>query len=129
MRKFVGYIKGEILKTGDFQISQAKPYTVKGSEKIYDIIDRIKKGAYPEADYVLFGTVSELDFRGEVNPIIGTDTLSNTFSLMLVANFSLTNTRTFEVKAAFSATDEGQDVRVATGGSHVVPRQSCLGSI
>lgn len=121
LRKFVGDIKGEILKTGDFKLSQAKPYTAKGSEKIYDIISRIKKGAYPGADYVLFGTVSELDFRDEVNPIIGTDTLSNTFSLMLVAEFSLINTRTYEVKAAFSATGEGQDVRVVTGGSRVVP--------
>lgn len=121
LRKFVGDIKGEILKSRDFQVTQAKPYTAKGSEKIYDIIARIKKGAYPGADYVLFGTVSELDFRDEVNPIIGTDTLSNTFSLMLVAEFSLINTRTFEVKAAFSATGEGQDVRVVTGGSRVVP--------
>jgi hypothetical protein len=85
LRKFVGDIKGEILKTGDFQLSQAQPYTVKNSEKVYDIISRIKKGAFPGADYVLFGTVSELDFRDELNPIIGTDTLSNTFSLMLVA--------------------------------------------
>jgi hypothetical protein len=40
---------------------------------------------------------------------------------MLVAEFSLINTRTFEVKAAFSATGEGQDMRVVTGGSRVVP--------
>ncbi|MGZ4997874.1 MAG: hypothetical protein ACXWEV_05155 [Methylobacter sp.] len=70
---------------------------------------------------MLFGTVSELDFRDEVNPIIGTDTLSNTFSLMLVADFSLINTRTYEVKAAFSATGEGQDVRVMASGSRVTP--------
>lgn len=121
LRKFVGNIKGEILKTGDFKLSQAKPYTAKGGEQIYDIISRIKKGAYPGADYVLFGTVSDLDFRNEVNPIIGTDTLSSTFSLTLVAEFSLISTRTYEVKAAFSATGEGQDVRVVTGGSRVVP--------
>jgi hypothetical protein len=121
LRKFVGDIKGEILKSGEFQLTQAKPYTAKGSEKIYDIIARIKKGAYPGADYVLFGTVSELDFRDEVNPIIGTDTLSYTFSLSLVTEFSLINTRTYEVKAAFSATGEGQDVRVMSAGSRVTP--------
>lgn len=121
LRKFVGDIKGEILKSGEFQLSQAKPYTAKGDEKIYDIISRIKKGAYPGADYVLFGTVSELDFRDEANPIIGTSTVSNTFSLMLVAEFSLINTRTYEIKAAFSATGEGQDVRIVSGGSRVVP--------
>jgi curli biogenesis system outer membrane secretion channel CsgG len=121
LRKFVGDIKGEILKNVGFQVTQAKPYTAKGSEKIYDIIDRIKKGAYPGADYVLFGTVSELDFRDEANPIIGTTTVSNTFSLTLAAEFSLINTRTYEVKAAFSATGEGQDVRIVTGGSRVAP--------
>lgn len=121
LRKFVGDIKGEILKSGDFQLSQAEPYTVKNSEKVYDIISRIKKGAFPHADYVLFGTVSELDFRNEVNPIVGTDSQSNTFSLMLVAEFSLINTRTYQVKAAFSATGEGQDVRIASPGSRVVP--------
>lgn len=124
LRKFVGDIKGEILKTSGFQLTQAKPYTSKSSEKIYDIIDRIKKGYYPGADYVLFGTVSELDFRDEQNPIIGTDTLSNTFSLMLVAEFSLINTRTYEVKAAFSANGEGQDVRMVTDGSRVTPSRA-----
>jgi len=70
---------------------------------------------------VLFGTVSELNFRDDTNPIIGTDSLSNIFSLMLVADFSLINTRTYEVKAAFSDTGEGQDVRVVNGGSSDVP--------
>ncbi len=121
LRKFVGDIKGEILKSGGFQLSQAQPYTVKDNEKVYDIISRIKKGAFPGADYVLFGTVSELDFRDEASPIIGTDNLSNTFSLMLVAEFSLINTHTYQVKAAFSATGEGQDVRIVSGGSRVAP--------
>ncbi len=38
-----------------------------------------------------------------------------------MAEFSLINTRTYEVKAAFSATGEGQDVRVVTAGSRVIP--------
>jgi len=40
---------------------------------------------------------------------------------MLRADFSLINTRTYQVKAAFSAAGEGQDVRVVTGGSREVP--------
>lgn len=124
LRKFVGDIKGELLKTSGFQLTQGKPYTSKGTEKIYDIIDRIKKGYYPGADYVLFGTVSELDFRDEENPVIGTNANSNTFSLMLVAEFSLINTKTYEVKAAFSANGDGQDVRMVTGGSRVVPSRA-----
>lgn len=121
LRKFVGDIKGQILKTSGFQLTQAKPYTSKGTEKIFDIIARIKGGYYPGADYVLFGTVTELDFRDEQSPVVGTDSLANTFNLMLVAEFSLINTRTYEVKAAFSATGEGQDVRMASVGSRVMP--------
>ena len=121
LRKFVGDIKGELLKTSGFQLTQAKPYTAKGSEKVFDIIDKIKKGYYPKADYVLFGTVSELDFRDEANPIIGTNNVANTFSMTLVADFSLINTRTYEIKAAFTATGEGSDVRVASAGGRVMP--------
>ena len=124
LRKFVGDIKGEILKNSNYQLTQAKPYTNKDSEKIFDIINRIKKGYYPNADYVLFGTVSELEFRNEANPVIGSESLANTFSLSLVAEFSLINTKTYEVTAAFSATGEGQDVRLATVGSRVVPSRA-----
>jgi len=121
LRKFVGDIKGELLKTSGFQLTQAKPYTAKSSEKVFDIIDKIKKGYYPKADYVLFGTLSELDFRDEANPIIGTNNVANTFSMTLVADFSLINTHTYEIKAAFTATGEGSDVRVAAAGGHVMP--------
>lgn len=121
LRKFTGDIKGELLKTSGFQLTQAKPYTAKGSEKVFDIIDKIKKGYYPKADYVLFGTVSELDFRDEANPIIGTNNVANTFSITLTADFSLINTKTYEIKAAFTAMGEGSDVRVASAGARVQP--------
>lgn len=121
LRKFTGDIKGELLKTSGFQLVQAKPYTKKDSEKVFDVIDKIKKGYYPKADYVLFGTVSDLDFRDEVSPIVGTQNASNTFSMTLTADFSLINTRTYEIKAAFTASAEGSDARIASTGSRVQP--------
>ncbi len=120
LHKFVGDIKGELIHSG-FQVTQAKPYTMAKNEKIFDIIARIKKGDYPNADYVLFGIVSDLEFRDETNPIIGTNNVANTFSLMLVAEFSLINTKTYEVKSSFSASAEGQDVRLGSSNSHTVP--------
>jgi hypothetical protein len=121
LRKFTADIKGEMLKSGVFRITEAKPYTAKDTEKIYDIIDRIKKGMYPGADYVLFGTVSSIQFRQEANPLQNTDTLSHTLSLELVGDFSLVNTKTYEVKAAFSAVGEGQDTKlVSSRGANVV---------
>lgn len=120
LHKFVGDIKGELIHSG-FQVTQAKPYTAAKNEKIFDIIARIKKGYYPNADYVLFGTVSDLEFRDEANPIIGTNNVANTFSLMLVAEFSLINTKTYEVKSSFSASAEGQDVRLGSSNSRAIP--------
>jgi hypothetical protein len=121
LHKFTADIKGEMLKTGYFRVVQGKPYTAKNMEKLYDIIGRIKKGQYPGADYVLFGSVSQIEFRQEANPINNTDTVSYTLSLELVGDFSLISTKTFEVKAAFSAVGEGQDTKlVSSRGANVV---------
>ena len=147
LRKMTADIKGEIIKTGAFRVTQARPYlrpekskeekaldferakklmhpgaatinTQKSSpEAIYDIIDRIKKGYFPGADYVRFGTVNYIEFRNELNPIQGTNTASRSLNLDLIAEFSLINTRTYEVRAAFSAAGEGQDSRLIKAGS------------
>src|ERR1035437_4789326 len=90
-------------------------------EKIHDIIGRIKQGMYPGADYVLFGTVSNIAFRQETMPLaMGSSTTAN-LTLDLVADFSMINTRTYEIKAAFSATGSGQDTNILTrAGDRVV---------
>ena len=82
MRKFTADIKGGILKSGRFQLVQGKPFTdARNNEKLYDIIGRIKKGMYPGADYVLFGTINSMEFRQEASPIDHTNTGSHTLSL------------------------------------------------
>lgn len=119
VRKLVADIKGEMIKAG-YRVSQAKPYTHKENEKIYDVIDRIKKGYFPNADYVLFGTLTSAQFRDEVSPV-GTGTASSAqLSLEVVAEFSLVNTKTYEVKAGFSAMGEGQDVKLLGSRAAVV---------
>lgn len=144
LRKFTGDIKGEMLKSRMFRITQAKPYLrpvdakpgksdksnkmpglpvdpeKPASEKIYDIIERIKQGYYPNADYVLFGTLSSIEFRDELQPIQGSTASSRQLSLDLVADFSLINTRTYEIKAAFSAIGEAQDTRMVGQRGQVV---------
>ncbi|MDR2880696.1 MAG: hypothetical protein LBV29_02180 [Azoarcus sp.] len=131
LRKFTGDIKGEMLKTGYFRITEARPYTAKDTEKLYDIIARIKKGMYPNAKYVLFGTVSSIQFRQEANPLQHTNTVSHTLSLELVAEFSLVNTKTYEVMAAFSAMGEGQDTKLLTsrGGTVVMNRGKVISEV
>jgi hypothetical protein len=131
LRKFTADIKGEILKSGYFQVTQAKPFTAKNSEKLYDVIARIKQGMYPGADYVLFGSVSSIEFRQEANPIDHTDTVSHTLSLELVGEFSLISTRNYQVKAAFSAMGGGQDVKLLSsrGGRVVLNRGKVISEV
>ncbi|RZI87768.1 MAG: hypothetical protein EOP15_13330 [Pseudomonas sp.] len=72
LRNFGGDIKGAILKSGLFQLVQGKPYTTGSSEDVYDVIARIKAGAFPGADYVLFGTLRPRVVR-EVSRELGMD--------------------------------------------------------
>ena len=91
---------------------------MKDKEKLFDIIARIKQGYYKGADYVLFGTISSVEFREESSPIAGTvRTSSESLSLELVAEFSLIDTRTYAITAAFSAMGEGSDVRLRESAS------------
>lgn len=124
LRKFTADIKGEIIKSGYFQVTQAKPFTAKNSEKLYDVIARIKQGMYPGADYVLFGSVNSIEFRQEANPIDHTNTVAHTLSLELVGEFSLISTKNFTVKSSFSAMGSGQDVKLLTSqGGRVIPNR------
>lgn len=126
LRKFTGDIKGEMLKSQHFQLVQAKPVTTKMGESTYDIIARIKKGYYPGADYVLFGTVSDMNFSDDVYHAQNSSTDTLTFNLTLVAEFSLVNTRTYEVIAGFSATGEGSDTKILSPGTRATPNRALV---
>lgn len=132
MRKFTADIKGGILKTGRLQLVQGKPFTdTKNTEKLYDIIARIKQGMYPGADYVLFGSINSIEFRQEENPIDHTNTVSHTLSLELVGEFSLINTKNYRIKSSFSAMGSGQDVKLLTsrGGRVVLNRGKVVSEV
>ena len=112
LRRFTGDIKGEILRTGMFQLIQGKPYTASSKGDVYDVIKRIKAGNFKGADYVLFGTVSDIDFTQDINELANTDSYSAVLGLTLVADFSLINTKTFEITSAFTAMGEAQDTKL-----------------
>ncbi|MGY4534681.1 putative outer membrane lipoprotein [Pseudomonas sp. TE3786] len=115
LRNFTGDIKGEILRTGMFQLVQGTPYTASSKGDVYDVIKRIKAGNFKGADYVLFGSVSDIDFTRDVNELANTDSYSAILGLTLVANFSLINTKTLEITSAFTAMGEGQDTKLVNG--------------
>ena len=111
LRKFTSDIKGELLKSG-YKLVQGKPWTQKETENLYDIIERIKQGYYAGADYVLFGSINNVGFSRNDTPIQGSNAFSHMLSLNLMVEFSLINTRTYEIKAAFSAMGEGSDMKM-----------------
>jgi hypothetical protein len=125
LRKFTGDIKGELIKSRNFQLVQSKPAPIARDESVYNIIARIKKGSFPNADYVLFGRVSEMNFNDSVYQV--SSSMNNQIlGLTLVAEFSLINTKTYEVIASFTSTGEGQDTKILTPGTYAVPNRALV---
>lgn len=141
LRRFTADIKGAMLKSGVYRLVQATPYLEKeprvdekdkskvekllpaaaphADEKLFDIIGRIRKGQFPNADYVLFTTITSVEPRQELNPIQGSNGTSYSLSVELMIDCSLIDTKTYEVKAAFSALGEGQDMRIMNAPGQV----------
>lgn len=118
---FTADIKGALINSGYFQVQAVRPYSG-NDEKLYDVVKRIKEGGFPGADYVLFGVVSSLEWRNEGQPVPGTSTNMWFYGLDLGVEFSLINTRTFEVKSSFTALGQGEDNKVFT--THTPPTPS-----
>jgi hypothetical protein len=145
---FTNDIKGALLKGTTFRLVQGKAFDagdpqhtkaeqvlnqVKTGEmaklvrqpEVKDIIARIKKGEFPGADYVLFGTLSNIQFVDENNPLQGTTSATYKYGIDLVADFSLIDTKTYEIKGAFSAEGTGQDMRIMSNrGDTFTPNRS-----
>jgi hypothetical protein len=148
MRHFTSDLKGLILKGSGARLVQGKgfdagdPQPTKAEEvlnqmktgkmakpkkqpDVNDIVARIKKGEFPGADYVLFGSISDVQFKQELMPIPGTTTTSYVYGLDLGADFNLINTKTLEIRAAFSALGEGSETKLLSRvGDRVVPNKS-----
>lgn len=141
---FTNDIKGALLKGTSFRLVQGKlfdagaPQPSKAEQvlnqmqggkmakpvrqpQVMDIIARIKKGDFPGADYVLFGTLTSLQFRDSLSPIQGTSNASHIFGLDLVADFSLISTKTYEIKASFSAQGEGSETKLLSTRGDILP--------
>lgn len=141
---FSSEIRGAILKGTDFRLVQGKifdpgePQLTKAEQvldqvqtgkvtkplrqpQIQDIITRINKGEFNDADYVLFGNLTSAEFRDTVTAIQGTTNATHMFGLDLVADFSLISTKTLEIVASFSAQGEGSDTKLHSTRRDVLP--------
>ena len=146
-RELGGYtndIKGAILQGTYFRLVQGKGFDagkpqpskaeqvlnqVQGGKmaqpvrqpEVKDIIHRIKKGEFNGADYVLFGVVSSIEFTDALSPLQGTTSATRQYGLQLLADFSLIHTKTYEIKAAFSAQGEGNDTKILSVRGDIAP--------
>lgn len=141
---FTNDIKGALLKGTSFRLVQGKgfdagnPQPTKAEQalnqiqtgkmakpvrqpEVKDIIARIRKGEFSGADYVLFGTLSHVEFRDQFSPLQGTTSATMQYGLDLLADFSLINTRTFEIKASFSAQGAGNDTKLLSNRGDIQP--------
>lgn len=103
------------------QIKTGKMATPVRQPEVKDIIARIKKGEFSGADYVLFGTLSSIEFRDQFSPLQGTTSATMQYGLDLLADFTLINTKNFEIKAAFSAQGAGNDTKILSNRGDVMP--------
>jgi hypothetical protein len=125
LKKFTGDIRGELINSHQFTLTQSRPAPTKKNEAVYDIIARIKKGDFSNADYVLFGRLSDMSFNDSVYQV--DNSMSNVIlSLTLVAEFSLINTKTYQVVASFSAKGDGQDTKIITNGTYAAPNRPAV---
>jgi len=141
---FTNDIKGALLKGTAFRLVQGKGFDAGTTQptkaeqalnqvqtgkmakpvrqpEVKDIIARIKKGEFSSADYVLFGTLSHVEFRDQFSPLQGTTSATMQYGLDLLADFSLINTKTFEIKASFSAQGAGNDTKILSNRGDVMP--------
>ena len=147
MRELGGYtsdIKGAILQGTYFQLVQGRGFdagapqnskaeqvlnqvqggkmaTPQAQPEVGNVIARIKKGEFSGADYVLFGVVSSIDFTDALSPLQGTTSATRQYGLQLLTDFSLINTKTYEIKAAFSAQGEGNDTKILSVRGDIAP--------
>ncbi len=103
------------------QVQTGKMATPQAQPQVANVIARIKKGEFAGADYVLFGVVSTIDFTDALSPLQGTTSATRQYGLQLLADFSLINTRTYEIKAAFSAQGEGNDTKILSNRGDIAP--------
>ena len=141
---FTNDIKGALLKGTAFKLVQGKgfdagnPQPTKAEQalnqlqtgkvakpvrqpEVKDIIARIKKGEFSGADYVLFGTLSSIEFRDQFSPLQGSTSATFQYGLDLLADFSLIHTKTHEIKASFSAQGAGNDTKILSNRGDVMP--------
>jgi hypothetical protein len=113
LRSFSAAIRGLLIKSG-YKIVQANPASsnLLQGDNFFHVIERIQAGEFNNADYVMFGVLGEMSFTDNSESIVGTKSTTQQFGLDLIVDFSLIDTKSYQVVASFLAEGNGKEVRI-----------------
>jgi hypothetical protein len=113
LRYLANPIRGLLIKSG-YKVVQAKPsaITPNQGDEYFDIVKRIKAGDFGDADYVLYGVLTEMSVTDNVHDIPGTRSTSQQVVLEVTVDFNIVDTKTNQIIASFIASGDGKEVRI-----------------
>lgn len=116
-------IKSSLIKAG-YKVVQAAPNMAKENENdnFFNISERINRGDFRDAQFVLHGTVTNVEVRNTRDFIQGTSDYSYRLEHSLIVEFALINTETLQVVASFNAMGSGQDMYLGKSNAVFVPK-------
>jgi hypothetical protein len=115
-------IKAALLRAG-YKVVQAAPNVARDNEddNFFNLKKRISNGDFHDAEYVLHGTVVSVDSRSMQDPVQGTSDYAYKLENSIIVEFTLVNTETMQVTAAFNAMGIGQDLYLGKANANYVP--------
>jgi len=127
LRTFSAAIRGLLIKAG-YKVVQANPAVPTSSQgdEFFHVVERIKAGEFNSADYVMFGVLGEMSFTDNSEAIVGTKSTSQQIGLDLIVDFSLIDTKTYQVVASFLAEGNGKEIRIDGRGNGFKPSMAKL---
>ena len=113
IRYLANPIRGLLIKSG-YKVVQAKPTAAMPNQgdEYFDIVKRIKAGDFGDANYVLYGVLTELSVTDNVDDIPGTKSSAQQVTLEVTVDFHVVDTQTNQIVASFIASGEGKEVRI-----------------
>ena len=113
LRYLANPIRGLLIKSG-YKLVQAKPSvtTANQGDEYFDIVKRIKAGDFGDANYVLYGVLTEISVTDNVDDIPGTRSTSQQVVLEVTVDFNIVDTQSNQIVASFIASGDGKEVRI-----------------
>jgi hypothetical protein len=116
-------IKSTLIKAG-YKVVLAAPNVAKENENdnYFNVSEKINRGDFKDAQFVLNGTITNVEVRNTRDFIQGTSDYSYRLEHSLIVEFTLVNTETLQVVASFNAMGTGQDMYLGKSNAIFVPK-------